>query len=254
MFRCRGLDLPPVSLLSAPVPMLSAPVRPFAVRSVRPFAPCSPVFCLVPVHSGAAHARPSPFISALPVPVCPTLSGPVCPTLSGHIYSCAARRHPFLAARASRSPHCPSPFHLFPVRGHPVGRLRHDGRSLDLSPRGSIYIGAAENSDGSTTEQRLDRQKPGFCGTAGGVGCVPERALFPPGDDIFAVSCCDIQNFSYLCTRFHLRLRGGPAGFFEKSEKSGNFIPNNLRDKIFMPTFAIQNGEYCRCSSVGQSS
>lgn len=179
LFRCRGLDLPPVSLLSAPVPMLSAPVRPFAVRSVRPFTPCSPVFCLVPVHSGAAHARPSPFISALPVPVCPTLpvpvcptlSGPVCPTLSGHIYSCAARRHPFLAARASRSPHCPSPFHLFPVRGHPVGRLRHDGRSLDLSPRGSIYIGAAENSNGSTTERRLDRQKPGFCGTAGCAGC-----------------------------------------------------------------------------------
>ena len=164
-FRCRGFDTPPVPMLSAtglvlsaPVPMLSAP-------------PCSPVFCLVPVHSGAAHARPSPFISALPVPVCPTLSGPVCPTLSGHIYSCAARRHPFLAARASRSPHCPSPFHLFPVRGHPVGRLRHDGRSLDLSPRGSIYIGAAENSNGSTTERRLDRQKPGFCGTAGCAGC-----------------------------------------------------------------------------------
>ncbi len=145
--------------------------RPLAVRSVRPFTPCSPVFCLVPVHSGAAHARPSPFISALPVPVCPTLSGPVCPTLSGHIYSCAARRHPFLAARTSRSPHCPSPFHLFPVRGHPVGRLRHDGRSLDLSPRGSIYIGAAENSNGSTTERRLDRQKPGFCGAAGCAGC-----------------------------------------------------------------------------------
>lgn len=163
-FRCRGFDTPPV-------PMLSATGRPLAVRSVRPFTPCSPVFCLVPVHSGAAHARPSPFISALPVPVCPTLSGPVCPTLSGHIYSCAARRHPFLAARASRSPHCPSPFHLFPVRGHPVGRLRHDGRSLDLSPRGSIYIGAAENSNGSTTERRLDRQKPGFCGTAGCAGC-----------------------------------------------------------------------------------
>lgn len=139
---------PSVLLLSAPsVPLLRA----------------RPSFCLVPVHSGAAHARPSPFISALPVPVCPTLSG--------HIYSCAARRHPFLAARASRSPHCPSPFHLFPVRGHPVGRLRHDGRSLDLSPRGSIYIGAAENSNGSTTERRLDRQKPGFCGTAGCAGC-----------------------------------------------------------------------------------
>ena len=147
-FRCRGFDTPPVPMLSATVPMLSALV-----------------------HSCAAHARPSPFISALPVPVCPTLSGPVCPTLSGHIYSCAARRHPFLAARASRSPHCPSPFHLFPVRGHPVGRLRHDGRSLDLSPRGSIYIGAAENSNGSTTERRLDRQKPGFCGTAGCAGC-----------------------------------------------------------------------------------
>ena len=170
-FRCRGFDTPPVPMLSATGLVLSAPVRPFAVRSVRPFTPCSPVFCLVPVLSGAAHARPSPFISALPVPVCPTLSGPVCPTLSGHIYSCAARRHPFLAARASRSPHCPSPFHLFPVRGHPVGRLRHDGRSLDLSPRGSIYIGAAENSNGSTTERRLDRQKPGFCGTAGCAGC-----------------------------------------------------------------------------------
>lgn len=136
-----------------------------------PLPRARPSLCLVPVHSGAAHACPSPFISALPVPVCPTLPVPVCPTLSGHIYSCAARRHPFLAARASRSPHCPSPFHLFPVRGHPVGRLRHDGRSLDLSPRGSIYIGAAENSDGSTTEQRLNRQKPGFCGTAGCAGC-----------------------------------------------------------------------------------
>lgn len=145
-FRCRGLrhtarshvvcDRPGVVCARSHVVCAA---RPLAVRSVRPFTPCSPVFCLVPVHSGAAHARPSPFISALPVPVCPTLSGPVCPTLSGHIYSCAARRHPFLAARASRSPHCPSPFHLFPVRGHPVGRLRHDGRSLDLSPRGSIY-------------------------------------------------------------------------------------------------------------------
>ncbi len=151
-FRCRGFDTPPVPM---PPPLLSASVPlPSAL-----------------VHSCAAHARPSPFISALPVPVCPTLSVPVCPTLSGHIYSCAARRHPFLAARVSRSPHCPSPFHLFPVRGHPVGRLRHDGRSLDLSPRGSIYIGAAENSNGSTTERRLDRQKPGFCGTAGCAGC-----------------------------------------------------------------------------------
>lgn len=182
-FWCRGFDTPPVPMLSATVPMLSAPVRPFAVRSVRPFAPCSPVslprarpflcspYPPVAVYPHAVRAcsflcspcRPSPFISAL--------SGPVCPTLSGHIYSCAARRHPFLAARASRSPHCPSPFHLFPVRGHPVGRLRHDGRSLDLSPRGFIYIGAAENSNGSTTERRLDRQKPGFCGTAGCAGC-----------------------------------------------------------------------------------
>lgn len=175
-FRCRGFDTPPVPMLSAtglvlsaPVPMLSAPVRPFAVRSVRPFAPCSPVslprarpflcspYPPVAVYPHAVRAcsflcspcRPSPFISALPVPVCPTLSG--------HIYSCAARRHPFLAARASRSPHCPSPFHLFPVRGHPVGRLRCVCRSFGSSPRGSIYIGAAENSDGSTTERRLDR-------------------------------------------------------------------------------------------------
>lgn len=123
-FRCRGFDLPPVSmppLLSASVPLPSALV-----------------------HSCAAHARPSPFISALPVPVCPTLPVPVCPTLSVHIYSCAARRHPFSAARASRSPHCPSPFHLFPVRGLLVGRLRHDGRSLDLSLRG-LYIRCGRN-------------------------------------------------------------------------------------------------------------
>lgn len=155
-FRCRGFDTPPVPMLSAtglvlsaPVPMLSAPPDPLLSTPSVPLPRARPSLCLVPVHSCAAHACPSPFISAL--------SGPVCPTLSGHIYSCAARRHPFLAARASRSPHCPSPFHLFPVRGHPVGRLRCVCRSFGSSPRGSIYIGAAENSNGSTTERRLDR-------------------------------------------------------------------------------------------------
>ena len=169
-FRCRGFDTPPVPMLSAtglvlsaPVPMLSAPPDPLLSAPSVPLLRARPSFAACPSILVQPHARPSPFISALP--------GPVCPTLSGHIYSCAARRHPFLAARASRSPHCPSPFHLFPMRGHPVGRLRHDGRSLDLSPRGSIYIGAAENSNGSTTERRLDRQKPGFCGTAGCAGC-----------------------------------------------------------------------------------
>lgn len=175
-FRCRGFDTPPVPMLSAtglvlsaPVPMLSAPPDPLlsapSLYSVlarllpraRPFwcSPCPPVA----VYLCAARA---------------SLSHAVRASLSH-----AVRAHLFLrspsppipcAARASRSPHCPSPFHLFPVRGHPVGRLRHDGRSLDLSPRGSIYIGAAENSNGSTTERRLDRQKPGFCGTAGCAG------------------------------------------------------------------------------------
>ena len=142
--------------------------------------------------AGASTCRPFPcclrpaWCCLRPFACCLRRPTPCCP-LRPSLYSVLARLLPrarpfwcspcppvavyLCAARASRSPHCPSPFHLFPVRGHPVGRLRHDGRSLDLSPRGSIYIGAAENSNGSTTERRLDRQKPGFCGTAGCAGC-----------------------------------------------------------------------------------
>lgn len=152
----------------------------------RPFPCClRPAWCCL---------RPFPCCLRRPTPCCPLRPSlysvlarllprarpfwcSPCPPVA--VYLCAARASLSHAVRASLSHavrahlflRSPSPFHLFPVRGHPVGRLRHDGRSLDLSPRGSIYIGAAENSNGSTTERRLDRQKPGFCGTAGCAGC-----------------------------------------------------------------------------------
>ena len=157
-FRCRGFDTPPVPMLSATGLVLSAPPDPLLSAPSVPLPRARPSLCLVPVHSCAAHTRPSPFI----------------PTLSVPVHFCAAH-----AARRRLSLRCPCqsvpalPVAFPPVSGAGASgrRLRHDGRSLDLSPRGSIYIGAAENSNGSTTERRLDRQKPGFCGTAGGAGC-----------------------------------------------------------------------------------
>ena len=127
----------------------------------RPF-PCPPLLSAsVPlpsalVHSCAAHACLPLAVRARP---------PAARAALFHVVRAA------LLPRARPSPCCASLFRPFPGRKLPVGRLRHDGRSLDLSPRGSIYIGAAENSNGSTTERRLDRQKPGFCGTAGCAGC-----------------------------------------------------------------------------------
>lgn len=177
-FRCRGFDTPPVPMLSAtglvlsaPVPMLSAPPDPLLSAPSVPLLRARPSFASCP----SILVRPMPACRRLS-PRCPCQSVPRC--LCTSILALPAPPIPAqpvathsLLPVASRSLHCPSPFHLFPVRGHPVGRLRHDGRSLDLSPRGSIYIGAAENSNGSTTERRLDRQKPGFCGTAGCAGC-----------------------------------------------------------------------------------
>ena len=62
-------------------------------------------------------------------------------------------------------------------------------------------------------------------------------------DDIFCRTCCVIQNFSYLCTRFRPRTTDAWAPFFEKSEKVKNLSTKYLVDKFFMPTFAIQNGK-----------
>ena len=151
-FRCRGFDLPPVSM-----PPSVVRVRPFAVRACSFLcSPCLPAPCC---------PRPSPCCPCRPS-LCPAPGRPPAARAAlSHVVRAA------LLPRARPSPCCASLFRPFPGRKLPVGRLRHDGRSLDLSPRGSIYIGAAENSNGSTTERRLDRQKPGFCGTAGCAGC-----------------------------------------------------------------------------------
>ena len=138
-FRCRGFDTPPVPMLSAtglvlsaPVPMLSAPPDPLLSAPV-PLLPVPPV--------PLPRARPSPCCPRRPFAPCPSV--------------------PLLRVAVSA------------VSGAEASgrRLRCVCRSFGSSPRGSIYIGAAENSDGSTTERRLDRQKPGFCGTAGCAGC-----------------------------------------------------------------------------------
>ena len=240
-------------VLSAPVPMLSAPPDPLLSAPSVPLLRARPSFASCPsilVQPMPARRRlslrcPCQFVPRCPgqfVPRCPGTSIPAQPVATHSLLPVPVG--PRTARRLSTCFRC--------------GGIRSGGSGMTVAASTCrpvvLYIGAAENSDGSTTEQQPDRRGAGRCRPPAARGVVPERALFPPGDDIFAVSCCDIQNFSYLCTRFHLQLRGGPAGFFEKSEKSGNFIPNNLRDKIFMPTFAIQNGEYCRCSSVGQSS
>ena len=91
----------------------------------------------------------------------------------------AVRAHLFLRSPSPPIPCCPCPsvpllrVAVSAVSGAEASgrRLRCVCRSFGSSPRGSIYIGAAEKSNGSTTERRLDRQKPGFCGTAGCAGC-----------------------------------------------------------------------------------
>ena len=95
-FRCRGFDTPPVPMLSAtglvlsaPVPMLSAPPDPLLSAPSVPLPRARPSLCLVPVHSCAAHTRPSPFI----------------PTLSVPVHFCAAH-----AARRRLSLRCPCQF------------------------------------------------------------------------------------------------------------------------------------------------
>ena len=135
-FRCRGFDTPPVSM-----PPSVVRVRPFAVRACSFLcSPCLPAPCC---------PRPSPCCPCRPFPCCPRRPFAPCPSV------------PLLRVAVSA------------VSGAEASgrRLRCVCRSFGSSPRGSIYIGAAENSNGSTTERRLDRQKPGFCGTAGCAGC-----------------------------------------------------------------------------------
>ena len=241
-------------VLSAPVPMLSAPPDPLLSAPSVPLLRARPSFASCPsilVQPMPARRRLSLRCPCQFVPRCPCQFVPRCPGTS--IPAQPVATHSLL----------PVPVGLRTARRLSTcfrcGGFSSGGSGMTVAAstcRSEVYIYRCgrnrcrnrRRSGGSIGKNRASAGPPAA------RGVVPERALFPPGDDIFAVSCCDIQNFSYLCTRFHLRLRGGPAGFFEKSEKSGNFIPNNLRDKIFMPTFAIQNGEYCRCSSVGQSS
>ena len=154
-FRCRGFDLPPVSM-----PPSVVRVRPFAVRACSFLcSPCLPAPCC---------PRPSPCCPCPPAPCCPRRPSPCCPR----------RPFPCCPCRPSPCSPCRPSVPLLRVADPAVSgaeasgrRLRCVCRSFGSSPRGSIYIGAAENSNGSTTERRLDRQKPGFCGTAGCAGC-----------------------------------------------------------------------------------
>lgn len=166
-FRCRGFDLPPVSM-----PPSVVRVRPFAVRA------CSFLCSLcLPL---AVRARPSLYsVLARLLPRARPFWCSPCPPVA--VYLCAARASLSHAVRASLShavrahlflrspsppiPCCPCPsvpllrVAVSAVSGAEASgrRLRCVCRSFGSSPRGSIYIGAAENSDGSTTERRLDR-------------------------------------------------------------------------------------------------
>ena len=104
-FRCRGFDLPPVSM-----PPSVVRVRPFAVRACSFLcSPCLPAPCC---------PRPSPCCPRRPFPCCPRRPFAPCPSV------------PLLRVAVSA------------VSGAEASgrRLRCVCRSFGSSPRGSIYI------------------------------------------------------------------------------------------------------------------
>ena len=100
-------------------------------------------------------------------------------------------------------------------------------------------MSAAELSDMETAGRLCRRRYAGADSSSDGG----RDKEFSFEDDIFCRTCCVIQNFSYLCTRFRPRTTDAWAPFFEKSEKVKNLSTKYLVDKFFMPTFAIQNGK-----------